>query len=351
MNETAIIICFGLFLLVVLAGTIAHSRTSSSNRTKPLAPRPVEVRVDTLVEQWHTLNRQFGGQLSGESLRFERDGVEVEVAFLRTTMGETSFVRTELQLIGDFAAISLHPESVRSSNDIQTGDENFDGLARVSGDSATALAILTPEARRKLGRALMQGWVFEGGELRSTLHRKFDGAHLDGMATHINEGLVLARLVARPSDILGTLVSRLSSEPSLPGRLAVARHVPHAIRDHAAHRQALAALPDPEVRLLLATRLDHPDLWSTLPEPTLIPLIHHADERVAEAAITALARAGSVVAIPDLKRRTNVGGDLGRLAKDVALMIQSRLSGSRGDLALASESEGHLALVEPKASR
>ncbi len=351
MNETAIIICFGLFLLVVLAGTIAHSRTSPRKHTRLPAPSPVEARANSLAEQWQALHRQFGGVLSGESLRFEQHGVEVEVGFKRTRLDDSLLVQTELLLFGDLAPIALRPESVRSSDDIQTGDDNFDGLAQVSGDPSVALAVLTPEARRKLGRALMQGWVVKVGDLRSILQREFHGEHLDGMASHIEEGLVLARLLARPRDLHATFVSRLQSEPSVPGRLAIARHVPHTLRDASTHRQALTALSDPEVRLFLATRLDHPDLWSTLPEPTLIALTHHVEERVIEAAITALARAGSVLAIPDLKRLTSRGGDLGRLARDVVLMIQSRLSGSRGDLALASESEGHLALVEPKAPR
>jgi hypothetical protein len=334
--------------VAAIAVVIVRARRKSRDGQPAHSPPPPPVyrppQLSSLVDR-------FGGTANENTFRFGRDGYHVAVRFIRTTRDDIELVQTQLIVSGNLAPIDIGPESVRASSDIQTGDENFDGLAQISGDPAMAVAVLGPETRRKLGPALMQGWTVDKNSDAAHLRREWNGQYLDGMIGHVEAGLALARLLARPPDLHAALVARLRAEPTLDGRLAIATHLPIAMREDATHLPALIALTEPDVRLIVAARLDHPDLWATLTEGDLLVLARHASTIVVKAAISALARTGSALCIPDLKRLASRGGDLGRLAKDVVLMIQSRLSGSRGDLALASESDGNLAIVDPKAAR
>jgi len=291
-----------------------------------------------------SLHEQVGGTLDEDSVRFERAGFSVRIALEPDPRSDSGV--TSLEISGDLVPIGVSPEPPFAV-DVRTGDAEFDGFAVVRGDPVMALAVLDAKARRVTERALMAGFVMRAAP---TPHLRFQafGLGLDPVMAQLETGLEVARNLRRPDDLLTTLARRLCEERRPEGRLAIAARLPTASLDQPALRDTVLAHPDAGMRLYLANRLNHPSLWSTLPEATLIALLGDPHEATMHLAITSLGRLGSVLAVPALEDKKADGRETQRLASEAILHIQSRASGSRGDLALVSGETGALALSEPE---
>jgi hypothetical protein len=289
------------------------------------------------------LQSRIGGELGRDDLSFERDGFRVRIAYQGSSGSEGW---TSLAITGPFVPLSLRPEATISGGDVMTGELDFDGVVSVKGDGAIAVAVLDPTARKSIKRAVLAGFTFEHEALRITT----SGDDVDLIVPYIDQALGLARLLREPADLHGALLRRLQTEPLVDGRMAIAIQMPPAVAKHEGQVRELCALPEDEVRLALASRLDHAALWATLPEPTLIRLLTSPRLLVQREAIARLARSGTIASVPALSADSHWSREARDLAADAILAIQSRATGSRGDLALSS-ADGSLSLahqeVEP----
>lgn len=322
------------FVLIAIASAAARRRNLPATGTNSRLRIEVERK---LID----LQRRYGGELERGKLTFEHEGFRVRVqvdATLTRPEGQTT-----LDVTGPLAPIVLSPESTISGGDIPTGDPDFDGVVRVKGDGPTAVAVLEPAARNAIKRAILAGFL----KHRNVLRMESYSDDVDLIAPHITPALELARLLRNPIDLDTTLVSRLRHEPLDDGRLAIAVQVPATLAENPEHLRALCALPDDEVRLVLASRLNATDLWATLPEATLIALLGSPRVLVQRESISRLGQCGTVEAVAALTTKSHWNSEVRGLAKDAILAIQSRATGSRGELALAHH-DGGLSLTETR---
>lgn len=351
-GQIAMFTLFGaMAFMMAVVGAVLLARRKS--RATPVHASTREARREFLLRQWLGLAERYKASFETDRLRFTRDGLRVDLAFVETRVGDGFLLKTRLAITGDLVPIGLSPERVNQSDDLRTGDSNFDGLARIAGDPTLALVALGPEARRRLGPALMKGWLVELSTRGTALVFEQSGELLDGMGALIDEGLSLAPLLARPAELHTAWLARLQSEPLAAGRLALASHPPADLLDSETHLAPLTSHPEPAVRLALASRLRHPALWATLAETTLLELYQpsqHPSQTTSALALTALSQRASVAVVPQLRAWARSYPMQAQALNDAILAIQSRASGARGDLALTDSPEaGALSLSPPDA--
>lgn len=320
-----------LLVLFVGGGFVAIIR---ADRKKP-ARAPYDQHRD-IARKLDALHARHGGERSGESLRWQHEGLDVRV-WIQRYAEQTP--RAHLSVSG-LAPISLAVEQLVGGADVRLGDPDFDGVAHVGGAPALALALLTPDVRGRMTRALLAGFVLRD----ETLLISTFSEDIDLLAPHLAAALAVAPLLRTPPDVTAALLGRLRTEPLRDGRLAIARQLPLNLFTSSADRAALRTFTAPDLQLALATRLDDPELWATLPEATLVQLLTHADGVTVHEAIAALHKRGTPAAVPALKRLDT--REAKPLAAQAVLAIQARATGARGDLALA-DADGGLTLSEP----
>lgn len=336
-DPTDAIVLF-LVLFIALTGFIALltrlARGSKPEPTPADSPRDLTLRARSRLA---ALVAEFGGTVDGLMARLQRDGFKAKVT---VEGGGEEPTWTSLELAGSLAPVGLSVEATISGGDIETGDADFDGVARVKGNGAMAVAVLTPKARRVAARALLAGLVVEAHRVEATIRMRVHGDDVSLMRPHLETALELARHLRRPTDLEATLMARLNDEPTPAGRFFIALQAPPTLAEDPARLTALCAHPDPEVRLALAVRLGRPELWATLPEASLQALLSAPRPWIRHEAIKALGRLGTVDSVPRLESVKLEGKDDKVLATDAILSIQARATGSRGDLALAAAGGG-----------
>lgn len=326
---------FGLVFAILLMPLLLLIGLRLRNRkARRLAGRRV-----TAQPQLERLHAQYGGTLEPGSLRFSH-GVS-------TVLIESTDEATRLVIDGGLAHLGFGFEGIGVAPDLGIGDDDFDPVVNLQGDRTAAVALLTPATRRLIRGAVLAGFGMVL-EPKPTLVMEVSG-HAEYIAPHISTGLALASALAAPVDLTGLLMSRLRDEPSSRVQQSIVAQLPTSLGDDPQHLAELCAHPDPATRLLLAHRLDHPALWATLPEPTLIAALSSPTFEPRRVAIDRLSSLGTIAAVPALieLREDEV---LGPLAADAILAIQSRATGSRGDLALATH-DGGLSLAPHEPSR
>lgn len=333
-----IIVAVGLFMLVIFFITLITSQ-------RPRTPQRPSEQLPPSVSL-ATLHARHGGTLERSALTFDHRGVEVRIDIEASSANRLG--RVLLQLRKNLAPVSFGPEATFTGGDIRTGDTEFDGVVKVGGDVAQALLVLTPEARRLVQRAVLAGFRMdeEGGP---RLRISTSGDDLEPMMPHLTLALGLAPLLG-PSTDKRKVLERLRTEPLDDARMALAIQFPyHDLEPHVAE---LASLPEDELRLAFASRLDRPELWRTLPQAALIALLRNERPAIVHMAIAALGRFGTVDAVSWLESKKSYDKKTQELATDAILAIQSRATGSRGDLALAAhEGDGGLALSPDTTAR
>lgn len=332
MEIAFIVITFYLALMLVI-GLVHRRRSQGGQEAPPPAPQPGP--LDALAER-------LGVRCEGDTVRVRRGEHEAVVQRQERAVSDGApSLYMVVRFTGPIAQLTLVPEGMRASRDLQTGDPGFDGLARIGGDPALALAVLDPGTRSLASRLLMAGWKLQDG----TLQFEQFGGQTDEIPLRIEEGFTLARALRPPAELGAALVERLAGEPSRAGRLAIAAHVPLELRQRPDAIARLRAQPDPAAVLLAAARLDVEALWSALPEERLAALLGDEDPRVKEAAIARLQRHGTIASVPALTAAADAGGVVGRAARAAIVAIQERGGGSVGALSLAQDSPGALALT------
>lgn len=281
-----------------------------------------------------SLQAHYGGSLEPGALRFSHGH--------STVLVETLPSHTRLVIEGGLAPLGFSFRGINSKNEPPLGDPDFDGVVNVSGDRLWALALLTPQTRRLIHGANLAGFEM-AHKPTPTLTMSVSG-HPEFIAPHISTGLALATALSVTSDLDARLMRRLHEEPLPSMRVSLALHLPPALLEDPKHLPAWCQHPDPAVRLVLASRLDHPTLWATLPEATLIGLLEDPERDTRLRAMVALGSRGTIAAIPALE----VAGDRhsqSSAANEAILGIRARVDASPGGLALATqESDGGLAL-------
>lgn len=325
---TAFGLVFALLLLPVLllVGVGLRRRRAGRPDRRSTAGQPQLARLHT----------QYGGTLEPGALRFTHGASSVLI--------ESTDKVTRLVIEGGLAPLAFGFEDIGLDADIGLGDDDFDPVVHLQGDPTAAVALLTPSTRLLIRRAVLAGFRMIDGS-RPTLLMEVSG-HADYIAPHIATGLALASALTEPVDMLELLMSRLHHEPSPRVQQSIIAHLPKSIRDDAARLAELCAHSDPQVRLMLADRLDHPALWETLPEPTLIIALASPSFSPRRIAIERLSSLGTIDAVPALLELRD-DEVLGPRAADAIAAIQSRASGSRGDLALATH-DGGLSLASQR---
>lgn len=328
---------FSLFFVLIVTSAMIAGKKGRRSRSHG-SGRP------DFVEQLRALHARYGGALDSTRLTFHHAGVEVVIEVSPATEAMGGHVR--LHLHKGLVPVTLSPESTFSGDDVRTGDPEFDGIVKVGGDVHAALAVLTPEARRLIQRAILAGFRMVGdGGPRLTI--RTSGDDVDPMLPHLELALALAPLLRPPTDP-SILMTRLRTEPLADARLAIATQAP--ITSLEVHLDELGRLPEPELRLALAARLDRPALWATVSQAELVTLLGDLRPAVQHTAIAALGRFGTVDAVPALEARKDDDRRTRDLATDAILAIQSRATGSRGDLALVTH-DGGLSLAANEPSR
>ncbi len=329
-----------IFVLLLLAILILVTRAEP--RRAAMRLRALNARRRELAGHLDAMCARYGGVRTGEGFGFQHDGLSVQVMVKRDFEGAAA--KVHLQIAG-LAPIELRTDPQnRGGWDVTTGEPDFDGFVRVSGDVGMALALLTPQTRGLVHRALLAGFQMTVRNGQGILGIATYSDDIDLITPHIEPGLQLAQQLRPPTDVYATLITRLREEPRVTGRLDIAIQLPPAVADDPARLRELVAHPEPEVRLALAMRLDLPELWATLPEPTLITLLGSERPATVQQAMVALGRYGTVDAVPALKlKKTEL--ETANLATDTILAIQERATGAPGGLALAT-SDGALSLNE-----
>lgn len=337
--------------LVSFAGLgvgIAAARRRERARRGTTADAGVGERHDNASVQalkMADLARHYGVALNEERLlRFERGGVAITLEIEQTEDSDGVYRKTRLEVGDGLVALELSAEGTRSGGDVEIGDANFDGIACIKGEPTLALAVLTPEARRRVSAALMRGWkvLRERGAYRAVLQR--GGDYLGDMIALVEEGIGLAAALAPPADVPERLMQRLQSEPQAPVRHRLAAGL-LLTRDPGAQLARLAALTDPGLRLLAGERLRAPSLWASLTEGDLASLVLHEDDLVALAACGGLGRRGTAASIPALNR-AKIERPRRSLEIEAAVRaIRERTIATPGALAL-TDSEAGLALID-----
>lgn len=324
-----------VFYLILLAAVRAGKKS-------PRLRYPDKSR-SALTRQLQALHARHGGELGSTRLIFQHGDVEVTIDVNPAQQDMGGDVR--LLLRKGLVPITLGPEATFSGNDIRTGDPEFDGVVKVGGDPYSALAVLTPETRRLVQRAILAGLrMIDDGDPCLTI--RTSGDDVERMLPHLELGLALAPLLGPPTDPQ-ILLTRLRTEPLPEARLAIAMQAPPASLE--AHLAELARLPEPEVRLALATRLDQAALWASLSQAELLATLRDERPGVQHMAIDALGRFGTIEAVPALEAKKAYDRKTRDLATDAIRAIQSRATGSRGDLALATHDGGlSLSANEPR---
>lgn len=326
---------FGLvFALLLLPALLLVGLSLRHRKAKRLDRRSV-----TAQPQLARLHAQYGGTLAPGALRFTHGASKVLI--------ESTDKATRLAIEGGLAHLGFGFENIGLDPDLALGDDDFDPVVHLQGDLTAAVALLTPGTRRLMRGAVLAGFRM-ALEPKPTLTMEVSG-HAEYIAPHISTGLALASALAAPVDLLGLLMSRLRDEPLSRVQQSIVAQLPTSLGDDPARLAELCAHPDPTTRLLLAHRLDRPALWATLPEPTLIAALSSPDFEPRRIAIRRLSSLGSIAAVPALiaLRDDEV---LGSFAADAILAIQSRATGSRGDLALATH-DGGLSLAPHESQR
>lgn len=326
---------FGLVFAILLMPLLLLVGLSLRNRkARRLARRRVSAQP-----QLERLHAQYGGTLEPGKLRFTHGA--------STVLIESTDNVTRLAIDGGLAHLGFGFENIGLDPDLGLGDDDFDPVVHLQGDLTAAVALLTPGTRR-----LMRGAVLAGFgmilEPKPTLTMEVSG-HAEYIAPHIPTGLALASALAAPVDLTGLLMNRLRDEPSSRVQQSIVAQLPSSLGADPTRLAELCAHPDPTTRLLLAHRLDRPALWATLPETTLIATLSSPTYEPRRIAIARLATHGTIAAVPALIELREDGA-LGPLAADAILAIQSRSTGSRGDLALATH-DGGLSLAPHEPSR
>lgn len=289
--------------------------------------------------------RHFGVAGGERILRFERSGVPIELEIEQTEDSEGGVIyKTRLEVGRGLAALELTAEGMRSGGDVETGDANFDGIVRIKGEPSLALAVFTPDARRRVSAAILRGWrvLRRRGEYRAVIER--GGDYLGDMIALIDEGVALAGALAAPSEVAERLMARLGEEPLAGVRYRIAAGLVPG-RDLGAQLSRLAAVSDPALRLLAAERLRAQPLWASLTEGDLAGLVLHAEDLVAIAACGALGKRGTAASIPALNRAKLERAKRAEAAESAIRAIRERTVATPGALAL-SDSEAGLALID-----
>lgn len=326
---------FGLvFALLLLPALLLVGLSLRHRKARRLASRSV-----VAPPQLARLHAQYGGTLDPGSLRFTHGASKVLI--------ESTDKATRLVIDSGLAHLGFGFENIGLDPDLGLGDEDFDPVVHLQGDLTAAVALLTPGTRRLMRGAVLAGFRMDL-EPKPTLTMEVSG-HAEYIAPHIATGLALATALAAPVDMTGLLMSRLRDEPLSRVQQSLVGQLPTSLGADPQRLAELCAHPDPATRLLLAHRFDHPALWATLPEPTLIAALSSPTFEPRRIAITRLSTHGTIAAVPALLelREDEV---LGSFAADAILAIQSRATGSRGDLALATH-DGGLSLAPHEPSR
>lgn len=117
------------------------------------------------------------------------------------------------------AGLALGPEGVFQTvvktvtgRDVEIGDEAFDDKVVVQGDPAMLCAVLDPANRRLISKAVGEGLVVDGGEVRIRLWKTVtDAAELESLVRRALA--VRRRLRVEPREVPKALVERVRRDP------------------------------------------------------------------------------------------------------------------------------------------
>ena len=321
-------------LLLWIAVARARRQTAAEVAQAVAPPRP--------PAGWLALRDRLGAEGDGDRLTVVSDGLRISLERLEVDVGETTLTRIFLRVSGDLAPIGA---TIAGGGGVTTGDTTFDGMVRITGDPVLALTLLTGSLRRRLADAVSQGWKLEREGDGARLVRTYGIDYYEGLHEDLAEAKRLARELRPPANLADRYFDRLDTEPVRAARWRLAEVAPREWLDQASLRGRLAANTDPSVRMRVARIANAPELWASVSQPQLLAAAEGGDMLAFEV----LGERGAADAIPELRRIGAAISEKGRAADAIA-RIQSRVRGGGGELALAHDQSGGLAVVrEPEA--
>ena len=195
-----------LIIFTVVMGILAYFFRSTGQRFRSFGQDAWErAAAQTKLEF-------SGGLLAGKRLRGKLRGFEVEVFEIKKGEFDHEVIA---KLHGVDPGFSMAPEEgllSQVTNDIETGDRDFDRRVRIKGDAQAALALLGHQVRRAAFRVVAKnGGEVEGQTIRVSMER------IGQVQSRLDVMLGLARLLHRPSrgeipDLLAEQALRDKSE-------------------------------------------------------------------------------------------------------------------------------------------
>ncbi len=375
MNDLSPFVVFGIVAAFALAMRLMRARTV---RQANVAWQVVGERMG-LRFSCEGNDAQLSGQLEGCRVLVER--------FLRS-QGKTRVLATRIRVAGQIPpGVQVRPESawqqvqkVWEGQDLQVGDDAFDGAVNLRGPAHHLRACLDYPTRRRVELAVSEGLRVEDGTILKEMNGAMDS--VDELAQSIRRAVGLSRALSVDAPAITAALAANARRDPAPG---VRRHCIEALLERAPTSDAAtsavrSALDDADerVRVLAARRSIGPEAQealfalatskddevcravaeglATLADPraeqALVQLLSRPADGVRCAAARSLGRVGSIAAVEPLLALTKgalFGGEAREAAREAVRRIQERLGDAdAGRLSLAEPGgEGALSLAEP----
>ncbi len=300
----------------------------------------------------------------GRRARGVVDGLEVRLYTQTEQIGDSSvtWTRAAAESRAIPRSLILRTEGagaglrrVFTGDDEQTGDAEFDDVARIDGHPADVAALLDGDLRRLLRGRLAHGLltVRKGRVVVSGDQRKAYQPNLRGI--YRTCARVARALELDPTQRAARLARNAASDVEADVRLnclkLLAEHHPDAPELLPALQTGLAD-PEPAVRLFAATRLGHESRGEHAREVAQW-LAEGGDIGELATALAVVGEEGGredVEWLRPLTRGTFRRRAVKQAAADAVARIQQRLGGEQGGLALSDEAEATGRLSEPSSA-
>lgn len=349
---TAILVGGGLLLGVLMTLLIVYGLRQSSEVEQALDARWRRFAERAGLRYRRTRDgRRAQGTIDGRKLRLFTETQQVGNTTVIWTRAAASSQRIPPSLILRAEGAGAGLRRAFTGEDEQTGDDEFDDVARIDGHPADVAALMNCELRRLLRGRLSRGLLTlrTGRLVVSSEPGEANNPNLKGLARACIR--LIPALELDPSERAARLARNATQEEWADVRLNCLRmlveHHPEAPELLPALQAALAD-PEPAVRLLAATALGHEsraeharDVAQWLAEGGDI------DELVETLGV--VGEEGERQDVEWLRPLTR-GAFRKRAVKEAAgdaiVQIQTRLGGEQGGLALTDDSEAQGRLSE-----